>query len=53
MVIKKLINSIGNSLKLLGVGELTPYDESTLTPVSKKIGYRFLAVFFINLGCFA
>jgi hypothetical protein len=25
----------------------------TLTPVSKKIGYCFIAVFFINLGCFA
>jgi len=34
MVIKKLINSIDNSLKLLGIGELTPFQISTLTPVS-------------------
>jgi len=32
MGIKKLIVSGCNSLNLLGVGELTPYDEGTLTP---------------------
>ena len=32
MGIKKLIVFRCNSLNLLGVGELTPYDESTLTP---------------------
>ncbi len=34
MVIKKLIETTPNSLNLLEVGELTPYDESSLTPVS-------------------
>jgi hypothetical protein len=34
MVIKKLIETTPKSLKLFGIGELTPYDESTLTPVS-------------------
>lgn len=34
MVIKKLIVSGCNSLNLLGVGELTPFELSTLTPVS-------------------
>jgi len=32
MVIKKLVETTPNSLNLLGVGELTPYDESMLTP---------------------
>ena len=36
MVIKKLIETTPNSLNLLGVGELTPYDESSLTPVSLR-----------------
>ena len=40
MVIKKLINSIGNSLKLLRIGELTPFQVSTLTPVSKHIEFN-------------
>jgi hypothetical protein len=34
MVIKKLIETTPNSLKLLGIGELTPFQISTLTPVS-------------------
>ena len=34
MGMQKLIFSHCNSLNLLGVGELTPYDESLLTPVS-------------------
>jgi len=37
MGIKKLIVSGCNSLNLLGVGELTPYDESSLMPVSGGI----------------
>jgi len=53
MVIKKLIETTPNSLNLLEVGELTLFLLSALTPVSKKIGYRFIAVFFINLGSFA
>jgi len=35
MGIKKLIVSGCNSLNLLGVGELTPFELSTLTPVSE------------------
>jgi hypothetical protein len=35
MVIKKLVESTPNSLNLLEVGKLTPYDESTLMPVSE------------------
>jgi len=31
--IKKPIESTPNSLNLLGVGELTPHDESSLMPV--------------------
>jgi hypothetical protein len=61
MGIKKLIVSGCNSLNLLGAGELTPFfitpknplKVSSLTPVSKRIGYCFIAVFFINLRCFA
>jgi hypothetical protein len=34
MSIKKLIVSGCNSLNLIGVGELTPFRLSTLTPVS-------------------
>ena len=34
MVIKKLIETTPKSLKLLGIGELTPYDESALMPVN-------------------
>lgn len=34
MVIKKLIESTPNSLNILGVGELTPFELSSLTPVS-------------------
>jgi len=34
MVIKKLVETTPNSLNLLGVGELTPHDESSLMPVS-------------------
>ena len=34
MAIKKLIESTSNSLNLLGVGELTPFGLSALTPVS-------------------
>jgi hypothetical protein len=35
MVISKLIDSTSNSLKVLGIGELTPLSISTLTPVSE------------------
>ena len=35
MGIKKVIVSTSNSLKLLRIGELTPFDKSTLTPVSE------------------
>jgi hypothetical protein len=35
MGIKNLIVSTCNSLKLLRIGELTPFQVSTLTPVSK------------------
>lgn len=35
MVIKKLVETNPNSLNILGVGQLTPYDESSLTPVSQ------------------
>lgn len=38
MGIKKLRVYCYNSLILLGIGELTPYDESTLTPVSGGVG---------------
>ena len=38
MGIKKLIVSGCNSLNLLGVGELTPHDESSLMPVSGSEG---------------
>ena len=34
MVIKKLVESTPNLLKLLKIGELTPFELSTLTPVS-------------------
>ena len=34
MVIKKLVETTPNSLNLLGVGELTPFELSVLTPVS-------------------
>ena len=36
MGIKKVIVSTSNSLKLLRIGELTPFDKSTLTPVSLR-----------------
>jgi len=32
MVIKKLVETTPNSLKLLRIGELTPFQISTLTP---------------------
>jgi hypothetical protein len=35
MVIKKLIEATPNSLNLLEVGELTPFDLSALMPVSE------------------
>ena len=41
MVIKKLIESTPNLLNLLKIGELTPYDESSLTPVSEFSGSLF------------
>ena len=34
MVIKKLVESTPNLLKLLKIGELTPSDKSSLMPVS-------------------
>jgi hypothetical protein len=52
MATKKLIESTPNSLNLLGVGELTPYDESTLMPVSNRAGYHFSTPFFSALGHF-
>lgn len=36
MVIKRLIETTLNSLRLLRIGELTPIVLSALTPVSKK-----------------
>lgn len=38
MGIKKLIESTSNSLNILGVGELTPFELSSLTPVSVSEG---------------
>ena len=38
MVIKKLIESTPNLLKLLKIGELTPFELSTLMPVSGSEG---------------
>ena len=38
MVIKKLVETTLNSLNLLGVGELTPFELSTLMPVSGSEG---------------
>ena len=35
MVVKQLIESTPNSLNILGVGELTPFELSSLTPVSE------------------
>ena len=40
MVIKKLIESTPNSLNILGVGKLTPFELSSLTPVSKRIEFN-------------
>ena len=36
MVIKKLIETTPNSLNLLRIGELTPFELSSLTPVSRN-----------------
>ena len=39
MVIKKLIETTPNSLNLLRIGELTPFELSSLTPVSVPVRF--------------
>ena len=46
MGIKKLIVSGCNSLKLLGIGELTPFELSALTPDVEAIVFSVYNVYY-------